>query len=157
MRKIARSVSVLLLTVLAFLPCESAFAASVMVAIKQLNPNSATQQTTCALAQKNCVLPLTINAGLPTAQSLNVQVKYIAGRLILMFQTSNGYYYVGDTGSTKGFYNVMWGRPVNGSQPATYNITLAQPLTQYYLPTPPAVNVAHPSVANLQITATPGP
>ncbi len=161
MKKIARSVSVLLLTVLAFVPFEPAYATSVLVAIKQLNPSGATQQTTCADAQRNCALPLTIDAGLPTAQSLNVQVRDIPGGLVLMFKTGSGYYYAGDTVNKNGFYYTMWSKPLSGGSPAVYDVTLVQPLVQDLLKVP-AINIksdntAHPSVAKLEITVTPGP
>ena len=141
----------------------AAEAASLTVAVQQVGSNSTAQTVTCAAMQQNCVLPLVINAGQPTQQSLNIGVGFVTDGMILNFQSPQGYFYADDTGDTVGVYNTMWAKKVQGSAPATYQVTLFQPLSPTKLTRILSVageaklGIAHPSVANLQITATPVP
>jgi hypothetical protein len=140
----------------------AAFSASLTVTIRQLNPDSAVQQVTCVDHQK-CVLPLVINAGQPTTQSLNINIEYIPGDLLLEFQAPKGYFYADDTVDTIGFYNTIWSKAVPGDKPATYDVTLFQPLVPHMealilsVAHEASLNIAHAAVANLEITTQPVP
>ena len=140
----------------------AADAASVTVAVSQVNPNSAVQTVTCVLL-KPCALPFVINAGTPAQQSLTIHVGYTPGTMGLSFMTSGGFFYTDDTGDTTGFYNTLRLKQVQGNNPATYQITLFQPLALTAIAPILSVvreakmKIAHPSVANLKITITPAP
>jgi hypothetical protein len=153
MKKLTRIIPVLLLVIFFALSGSAAFAASLTVEVKQGNSKGAGHKVTCGLLAKNCILPLTINAG-GTPQQLKIHVTYLSGNVVLMFQTSNGYYYASDAGAKSGFYNTLWMKPVSG--PANYNITLVKPLVQNHF-VPPRLSIPQPSVASLGITVTLGP
>jgi hypothetical protein len=126
-------------------------AASLTVTVSQVNPNSAIQTVTCQLLKPGCVLPFVLNGG----QSLNINVTYYTGGLALSFQTPNGYFYTGNTVGGMTLYHALWNSPLQGSTP--YEITLFQPLAPRLLGQGATSTTAHTSVANLTITATPGP
>lgn len=134
----------------------AASAASLTVAVKQVNSDSAVKTVTCAKLQKNCVLPFVINAGQPTQQSLNINVTYVTGGMVLSFQTSNGYFYTDTAAGKIVTYNTLWIRPLQGSTPATSQVTLFQPFSPL-LGMPGSPNANYSSFASLAITATPNP
>src|ERR1035437_8425487 len=144
MKNTTHTIPVLLLTLLVALPFKAVFAGSLTVAVRQVGPNGMVQTVTCAVMQPKCFLPIDINVGQPTAQSLNIHVGYMSGKLVLTFQTPDGYFYTGDTGDKNGLYSTWWVRPVSDS--ATYSIILVKPLVQNYLKTPilDAPHEAHP-------------
>lgn len=135
----------------------AADAASLTVAVQQVGSNNAAQTVTCTLMQKGCVLPLVINAGQPTQQSVNINVVYFSGKLVINFQTPGGYFYTGNTVGKMVVYDTLWDGLLQGSAPATYTVTLFQPLAQGLMGRETASTTAHTSVANLQVTATPNP
>lgn len=134
----------------------AASAASLTVAVRQVNPDSAPQTVTCQL-KSSCNLPFVINAGQPSAQSLNINIAYVSGRMAVTFQIESKYFYTGDTGDTKNPYNVLWIKEVSGNAPASHQVTLFQPLSEGLIDRKPVWAIEHTSVANLEITATPVP
>jgi hypothetical protein len=154
MKKITRPAWALLLAMFFALPGMAANAASLTVAVRQVNPNGAVQTVTCTLLQKGCVLPFVINAGQPTQQSLNIHVIYFSGGLALDFQTAGGYFYTSSTVGTNTAYNTLWNRRFQSGVSAPYTVTLFQPLGPN--PFSRSFTIAGTSVASLQITATPG-
>ena len=149
-----------LLPLLILFHSESAFSASLTVAVRQVNPDGALQQITCAVHQANCVVPVALNGG---QISLTVHVEYAPGNLLLEFQSPTGYYYANETVDTVGLYRTIWGKAVPGVQPATYHVTLFQPLVSHMeapilsVAQEAAKSITHAVVVNLQITTTPGP
>jgi hypothetical protein len=132
----------------------TAYAASLTVTVKQVNPNSAAQTVTCTLLQKNCDLPFVMNAGTASQQSLNIHVAYFDGGLALNFQTVDGYFSTANKVGNTTIYNTMWNRKFQGSTPATFNIALFRPLAQNLF-TPISPSIKYTPVANLEITAIP--
>jgi hypothetical protein len=135
----------------------AAEAASLTVAVQQVGSNSAAQTVTCTA---KCTLPLIINAGTSVQQSLNIQIIQATNSLVFKFQEGSGNFYASDTGSKNGINFTLWGKPIPAGKPATYDVTLFQPLVQYTVPpiAPGAsANIAHSPVANLEITLTPVP
>jgi hypothetical protein len=126
------------------------------VSVKQVNPDGVAQEVTCAAMQKGCSLPLVINAGTAVQQSLNILVAYVSGKAVLTFQSGAKYFYTRDTTAVKDIYNPLWIKRVSGNA-ATYKITLFQPLTQRLVDSKAISNIVHTPVADLEVTATPGP
>src|SRR5690349_15940582 len=85
---------------------------SLAVAIKQANTDGAAQTVTCTLLQKQCTLPLVINAGSAAQQSVNIQVLYYKGGLSLNFQTSGGYFYTSSMVGKDTVYRALWNAPL---------------------------------------------
>jgi len=134
----------------------AAYAGSLTVAVKQVNSDSAAQIVTCEPLQKNCVLPFIVNKGLPTEQAVNINVVYFTNGLALNFQTPSGYFYTDAMIGKTAIYNALWSRPLQGSTPAAYQITLFRPLSTL-LGIPGAPNTDYSAFASLAITATPNP
>jgi hypothetical protein len=142
---------------------ETAFSASLIVTIKQINPEGGIQQVTCVARQK-CVLPLLIQTHQAQQETLNLTLGFVPGSLFAVFQTAKGYLYADDKGDTNGAYNAIWHKGVPIDKPSTYDITL-------FLPAMPQVGVAsilgvaheaalhviHAPVADLEITTQPVP
>jgi hypothetical protein len=145
------SLSVLLMCV----NSEAAFSASLTVAIRQINPDSAPQKITCVYHQK-CAIQLKINGGQTT---LDVNIQYIPSKMIFQFQSSEGYFYTAPKGSQKGWYSVFWAQntPADSS---TSGITLFRPTVSHpetarllSIEQETAHNVVHTRVADLEIAA----
>jgi hypothetical protein len=127
--------------------------ASLTVAIKQVNPDGEAQTVTCTLLQKQCTLPLVINAGTAAQQSVNVQVVYHAGGLALNFKSDGGYFYTSSMIGKDAVYSALWNNPLQGGA-STYKITLFQPLTPNLIGPGVISTDSHMSVASLEVTAT---
>lgn len=133
----------------------AAFAASLQVSVRQINPAGTPVQTICTMAQK-CSLKLPINSGQTT---LTINIQYVAN-MIFSFQGSDGYYYTAPTGSQTGTYYVYWPQGVPPGT-STSGVTLFLPAVQHPESAPmldiaqqAANNVSHAPVADLEITAT---
>ncbi|TAL40200.1 MAG: hypothetical protein EPN97_00545 [Alphaproteobacteria bacterium] len=137
----------------AFLFAKPAYAASLTVEVKQVNPDGAAQTVTCTLLQKQCTLPVVINAGTAAQQSVNIQVVYHNGGLALNFKTTGGYFYTGSMIGKDVLYQALWNAPLQGGT-STYTVTLFQPLTPNLLGPGMTSTDPHTSVAKLEITAT---
>ncbi len=133
----------------------TAAAASLTVAIRQVNPNSAVQTVSCDLLKPNCVLPFVINAGQSTQQSVSIHVVYYNGGLALNFQTPGGYFYTDAAIGKMVLYSTLWSRPLQSSTP--YQAALFQPLAPSLIGQGATSSAAHTPVAHLEITATPVP
>jgi len=135
----------------------AAYAASLTVAVKQVNPDSAVQTITCELLKPGCDMSFVINAGQPTQQSLNIHVAFIKDGLALTFKTPDGFFYTDQKVGDRVSYNTLWGtRFQDSSTPSTNQVTLFEPLAQRI----PALfmGTSQPtSIAKLEITATPNP
>jgi hypothetical protein len=137
---------------------EAAYSASLNVKIRQLTPDGAVQQVTCAEKQK-CELPLDIQTG-STKQTLTVSVLFSAPRMMIRFQTPKGNLYAGETNpDNKHYYESLLPRTVSQGKASTESVTL------YSLagPTPIMVmmvdadreaglKITHTAVATLEIT-----
>lgn len=155
MNKLFHSLFLAVLAALVLSP-GAAYAASLKVAVRQVNPDSTTQTVTCEALKPGCVLPFVINAGQSTVQSLDIHVAYVHDKLVLTFQVDNKYFHARDAGGSTEPYNTLWFKAVSGNAPATYKVTLFQPLS-LGLFDPKAMNATHSSVATLEIIATPVP
>ena len=148
---------ILMLAVLVALPMKSAFAASVTVAVQQANAGGTAQTVTCRPLQQNCNLPFTVDAGLPTQQTVTINIIYTTSTVILSFKTPNGYYYARNMGGKIVAYTLLLNASLQGGKPATFNIGLFQPLAKDPVTPTSVSNNSHTLVTNLMITATPNP
>jgi hypothetical protein len=135
-----------------------ASAATLNVKIRQLNPDGADQQVTCAEKQK-CELPIDIQTG-STKQSLTVSILFATPRMLIRFQTPKANLYAGETTpDNKHFYDAFWPRTLSQGKTSTENVTL------YSLagPTPiiapildadreAGLKITHSAVATLEVT-----
>jgi hypothetical protein len=164
-RRRGRTAAFLLLAVLfsfVSLYSEAAFSASLIVTIKKINPENGIQQVTCTARQK-CVLPIAIQNG-ANKETITAHILFVPGSLLAKFQGPDGYYYAGDTGNTKEFYEVTWRKSGPRDKPETYDVTLFLPVVPHPEVAPilsvaheAAEHITHAPVANLEITAQPAP
>jgi|SRR6185437_2467384 len=135
----------------------AASAASLNVKIRQVNPDSAIQQVTCAPNTK-CLLPIDIKTG-ATKQTLTVHVLYVPGNVLFEFETPKGYLYAGDKNpadAEHAAYETIWTR---GKAQSTASIS---PVTLFLPPVPhaevaPMLSAVQQSVADLEITTVQAP
>jgi hypothetical protein len=107
----------------------AAFAASLNVKIRQVNPNGEIQQVTCS-EKKKCVLPIDIQTG-QAKETLTVGIGFVRGNVLLKFQTPKGYLYAGDKNPAdkqNAMYETVWHEGVTAGKPSTSNVTLFLPL-----------------------------
>jgi hypothetical protein len=160
-RRRGRKASSVLLAVLFLfisLHSEAAFSASLMVTIKQINPDSAIQRVTCAERQL-CLLPIAIQTQQGQNETVNVSTTFTPGNLTLLFPTPQGDLFAGDKGATNGHYSPIWHISVAKDKPSTHDITLFVPVSPSVGGAPKAV-VPHPTynpVATIEITTQPAP
>jgi hypothetical protein len=145
------------LLLLASLHSQAAFSASLTVKIRQLNPDGAVQQVTCAAMQK-CLLPVDIQSG-ATKETLTLNVNLMRGTLLAKFQTPKGFLFVGDTFFGDSVYKPIWQRVLTPGKASTEVVTLYLPAMPRPIEAPmldvaheTALKIAHPVVATLEIT-----
>jgi len=151
------------LLLLASLHSQAASSASLTVKVRQLNPDGAVQQVTCAEKQK-CVLPVDIQTG-PTKETLTISIHFAKGSLLAEFKNSKGYLYASSKLSDNSTsYEPIWHRPLTQGQTATDDVTLLLPAVPDASMAPildaareAKLKTAHPSVATLEITTQPAP
>lgn len=141
---------------------QSALADSLNVKIRQINPDSATEQVTCAYQQK-CSLQLAINHDRATAQKLSVNIQYVPSMMIFQFEGKDGFFYSADQDIKDGVYNVFWPQ-MTPEGTSTYRVTLFLPAVSHPEKAPllsmadeAARQAVHTPIATLEITATSGP
>src|SRR5579883_2734497 len=153
--------SISLLSVALF--SESAFAASLTVKIRQVNPHGAAQQATCAENTK-CPVEVNIHTG-GKKEALTVNIHFVKDTLLAEFQTPTGFLYAVSTLSDNtAFYETIWHRLLADDKPSTEDVTLYLPEVRS-APAAPILNVAqeaaakasHQPVATLEITIQRGP
>lgn len=163
--KCRRKSRILLLPILllASLHTQAAPSTSLKVKIRQLNPDGAFQQVTCALKTK-CTLPIDIQTG-SAKQTLTASVLFAPPRMMIRFQTPQGNLWAGDANSDNHrFYETLWPRTLSEGKTLTENVTLYS-LTG---PTPIMVmsvdadreaglKISHTAVATLEITTQTAP
>jgi len=140
----------------------AASAASLNVKIRQVNPDSAVQQATCAEKQK-CLLPIDIQSG-ATKETLTVNLNLIRGTVLAKFKTPKGYLYAGDKFSGDRVYKTIWQRVLAPGKASTEVVTLYLPAMPRPFEAPmldaaheTALKIAHQVVATLEITTQPAP
>jgi hypothetical protein len=136
----------------------AASAASLTVKIRQVNPDGAVQQATCA-DHKKCLLPVAIQTSSAQKETLSVSIEFVPGNVLLEFQSPKGYLYTGSktpADKNHGFYEIIWHKAVAPNKPVTSDITLFLPAVPH-AEVAPMLNVAQQPVADLEITteATP--
>ena len=142
MKKNACMVLIFLLAMFLALPVKNAFAGSLTVEVRQINPDSAVQKVVCD--KRSCDLPFVINAGTAAQQSVIMHVNnYQGGGMLLSFVSPGKILLVSDMGA-KNSYSSGYSKPLLSSKPATYKITLYPQGTTF----PPV------AIANLEITAS---
>jgi hypothetical protein len=135
---------------------EAADVASLTVAVRQMNPDSAATTVACTLLQKQCNLQLVINAGTEAQESVTIQVVYHRGGLALNFKTDGGYFYTSSAIGNDVVYHTLWSAPLRGGV-SNYTVNLFQPLTPNLIGPGSTSTTPHTSVAKLEITATTAP
>lgn len=157
------------LLLLAFLFCfatvhsGAASAASLNVKIRQINPDGAVQQITCA-EKKKCELPLDVQSG-STKQTLKVNVMFAVPRMLIRFQTPQGNLWAGDANSDNHrFYETFWPRTLSEGKTSTENVTLyslAGPtpimVTMVDADREAGLKITHTAVATVEITTQTAP
>jgi hypothetical protein len=145
------------LLLLVSLHSQTAFSASLTVKIRQVNPDSETQQVTCTDNTK-CVLPLDIQTG-ATKQTLTVHVLFVPGHVLFQFETPKGYLYAGDktpADAQNAVYETIWTRGKAQSTASVSPVTLFLPLVPQAALAPMLSAVQQP-VADLEITTEAAP
>jgi hypothetical protein len=131
---------------------EAACSASLVVKIKQLNPEGGLQQVTCTDDQK-CVLPVDIQTG-QTKKTLTVGISFVPGNVLMTFATPDGFLYAGDTNpadTQHAIYETLWHRAVAQNEPSISDVTLFSPAVPNALLVP-ALSAVEKPVADLEIT-----
>ncbi len=147
------------LLVISAFHCDAASAASLMVKIRQINPDGQAQQVTCAYKQ-NCVLTVAIRSAQGQNETLTVTAHLNTTAVLAKFQTDKGYLYVINewVDKTTG-YETRWHRALAQGNTSTDDVTLYLPAVPHALSAPildaaheAELNIAHPAVATLEIT-----
>jgi hypothetical protein len=151
--------------VLASLQSQTAFAASLTVKIRQVNPAGDVQQVTCASKTK-CVLPIDIQTKQGKKETLTALILFAPGAALFQFQTPDGFLYAWDKkpGDENAVYETVWHEAVPAKNPLTANITLFLPALPRAVGAP-ILNVAHEAeqkvahqpVADLEMTVAAAP
>jgi hypothetical protein len=144
---------------------QPALSASLAVTIRQLNPDSAIQQVTCAEKQK-CLLPIDIETKQGKKETLTALILFAPGRALFQFQTTDGFLYAWDKkpGDENAVYETIWHELTPAKKPLTGNVTLFLPAVSRAVGAP-ILNVAHEAaqkvdhqpVADLEITVAAAP
>jgi len=145
------------LFLLVSLHSEAAFSASLTVKIRQLNPDGAVQQVTCAPKTK-CLLPIDIQTG-ATKETLTVHVLFVPGNVLFEFETPKGFFYAGDTtpaDSHNILYEPRWHGVKPQKTPSTTNVTLFLPLVPH-AEMAPILNAVKQRVGDLEIITEQAP
>jgi hypothetical protein len=134
--------------------------ASLQVKIRQINPDSATREVTCAV-KKKCLLPIEIKTSQAKTETLTVDISFVPGNVLFTFQTPEGYLYAGDknAGDKDSVYSTIWHKAPGRDKAATYNVTLFLPAVPHAFAAPilpltheAARGVTHQAVADLEFT-----
>ena len=141
----------------------SAFAASLTVKIRQINPNGAVQQVTCA-ENTRCPVPVTIQTAGKT-DTVTVNITFVKETLLAEFQTAKGFLYSANNLTDKNaLYETIWHSALPKDKASTADVTLYLPAVRL-APSAPmlgvakeaAAKVSHQAVATLEITVQRGP
>ena len=106
-------------------------AASLIVKMRQLNPDGQLQQVTCSVKQK-CVLPIDIQTG-QTKETLTVGILFVPNGVAMRFQTPEGFLFTGEREPTDKYsvYEGDWHDALATGNSKTSVTTLFIPLRQY--------------------------
>lgn len=152
-----RYVSLLLLSLFLFvsLHSEAAPSASLIVKIRQLNPDGAVQQIICT-AKANCLLPVPIAVG-AQRKTVTAKILFVPGSVMFAFETPDGFLYARDKNADPKipYYKTMWAAALGPNKPPTRDITLFLPAVSLALAR--VVKTVQQPVAELEITMEAAP
>jgi hypothetical protein len=134
---------------------EAAFAASLNVKIRQLNPDGTVQQVTCTPTAK-CLLPIDIQTKQGKKVTLTVHILFVpGGNALFKFETPDGYFYAGDKNPAdkqNAIYEANWHGAAVKPAPSTTDVTLFLPLTLHAEVGPTLRTSVEQPAADLEIT-----
>lgn len=159
-KKNNRRLTALAISSLVILQASSAFAASLNVKVRQLNPAGASHAVLCVPNTK-CLLPLDIRTASGKSETVTAEFSYSSKvpTLLAEFRTKQGYFYTGEKNPADrktAFSETIWRGFYDKSKAQTFNTTLFLPAVPNPV-TAMILRTAQNPVADLEITVEVAP